>query len=201
MIPLFSKLRSGVMVKKPKRAIGETPMKKAAVITIIVFLFSLIYVAVVSAGGFGSARGVKTNKAGGVSGGMTRGFKGQNAAGGQARTFATDGQGNAAAGSASAVRGPNGGGGMRTGGFTRTSDGTVQHKSGTAVSGQAGTAMTQGSFSKDSSGDVNGERNTSVNSQAGNQYQGSTTYNSETGVSHSGKCYDANNNEIPCPSN
>ena len=165
-------------------------MKKIAIITIIVFLFSLVYVDVISAGGFGSARGVKTNKAGGVSGGMTRGFKGENASGGQARTFATDGQGNVAAGSASAVKGPNGGG-ARAGGFTRTSDGAVQHKSGMAVSGQAGTATTQGSFNKDSSDNVNGERSTSATSQAGNQYQGSTTYNSGTGVSHSGKCYDA----------
>jgi hypothetical protein len=38
-----------------------------------------------------------------------------------------------------------------------------------------------------------------TSSETGNQYQGSTTYSGETGIQHTGKCYDAQNNEIPCP--
>ena len=74
----------------------------------------------------------------------------------------------------------------------------IQHQSGAVATGQAGTVSTQESFKKDESGVGTGRNTTMTSSETGNQYQGSTTYNKETGIQHTGKCYDAQKNEIPC---
>jgi hypothetical protein len=113
----------------------------------------------------------------------------------------TDGQGNGAAASGGTVRGPNGGRAVRGSGTTVNADGTVNHQGGVAVQGQNGSAQSRGGFTRNADGTVQGGRSTTAtNSNTGNSYQGQTTYDSQTGVQHSGTCYDAAGNVIACPS-
>jgi len=174
-------------------------MRKTLVIASIVFVFCLWLAATARAQGAGRAGFIKKNSAGGVTAGSVSGAKGSLGATSRASGVVSDGQGNVAGGSTRAIRGPQGQVGVRAGGFTRSADGTVQHKSGAAVAGQKGYATTQGSVSKDSQGNVNGQRDTTVTSNSGAKYDGSTTYSSSSGISHSGTCYDASGNVVPCP--
>lgn len=177
----------------------EGTMKRTLLIFVLVFVFGIWLVESVQAQGAGRAGFVRKNSAGGVSAGRAGGFKGPNAASAHASSVATDGQGNAVGGSTRAFKGAGGQTGVRAGGFNRSSDGTIEHKSSAAVEGEKGYANTQRSFSKDSQGNVSGKTETNVNSKSGGNYQGSTTYETGSGVSHSGTCYDAGGNVVPCP--
>jgi hypothetical protein len=174
-------------------------MKKLAYSLMIVSMSVFVLSAFAGAQGFRSGGFMRQNGAGGISGGAARGFRTPQGGSGHAWGFSSDGQGNVAGGSARAFRGPNGRTGARSGGFTRSADGTINHRSGAAVSGQRGSIATRGSFSKDSSGNVSGSRNTTATSQSGAYYEGSTAFNSSSGVQHTGTCYDAAGNAVACP--
>jgi hypothetical protein len=168
------------------------------------------------------------NGEGGEAAGAVHAFKGPNGGayvGGH--VAATDGQGNAGVASAEAVRGPNGGKAARAGKTTRQADGTLTHQSGFKASGAKGTAQSGGGFTRNPDGTASGarttsaagtaggsynstrsfdktstgttaERDTTATNKAGDTYTGETTYNSQTGVTHSATCTDPSGTVIPC---
>lgn len=149
--------------------------------------------------GMGSRKVIHANQAGGVTGSAMRGVKGPNggaAVGG--RGVATDGQGNAAGGSGQAVKGPGGAMGARAGTWSRSADGSMQHQSGGAVSGAQGTASSSGSMSKGADGTVGGSRTTNAQANSGATYDGETTYDKDSGVTHSGTCTNAAGEVVAC---
>lgn len=149
----------------------------------------------------GGRRFIRENPAGGVTAGAARHHAGPNGAMASRRVLRTDGEGNAMATSGRVWQGANGGVGARAGVTTRSADGSVQHESGLAASSAKGSVTSQGGFTKDAEGNVVQSRNTTATSAAtGNSYQGNTSYNKDTGLTHSGTCYDAGGNVIACPS-
>ena len=145
---------------------------------------------------------VKTENAdGGVTTARGAAAKGQNGGGfARDRGTTTNGQGQATGGGATAVKGPNGGTGFRAGSYTADSSGNVNYQGGAAATGANGSASTSGGFSRSAGGGVIGARSTTATANNGNSYQGDTTYDSNSGVNHNHACYDANGNEIKCPS-
>lgn len=199
-ISILSDERAGNFSQMGERK-REPTMKKlilSFVIILVVVALALCTATYVLAGGAASGRFIRSNSAGGVSGGSARGFVGPESNGGHVRAFASDGQGNVAGGSVRGYKGPNGQTAVRGGEFTRSSDGSIQHKSGVTVSGEAGTVSSAGSYSRDASGNGSGQRSTTATSSTGAQYQGSTTYSSGT-LTHTGTCYDASGNPVSCP--
>jgi hypothetical protein len=149
--------------------------------------------------GFAGRKVIHPNQAGGVTGSAAHALRGPN--GGAAmgsHGFTTDGQGNAAGGSAQAFRGPGGAMGARAGSWTRSADGTLQHQSGGAISGAQGTASTYGSMTKGADGSLSGSRNTAVQANSGAGYQGETSYEKGSGITHTGTCTNAAGTVVPC---
>lgn len=143
----------------------------------------------------------RENPAGGTTAGINRHISGENGGLTQRRVIRSDGEGNGRVSSGGTFHGPNGAVGGRAGTTTFSSDGSAQHQSGMAVSGSQGSVKSTGSATVDANGNVTQSRDTSVtNATTGNSYQGSTSYNSSTGVTHSATCYDGSGNVIACPS-
>lgn len=144
----------------------------------------------------------RSNAAGGTADGSRRVVTGPN--GGTSasrRVIRSDGEGNATAGTGRVWTSPNGGVGGRAGHTTVGADGSVEHRSGVATSGAKGSVSSQGSSQRDADGNVTGARTTNAtNAATGNSYQGQTSYDKATGVSHSASCFDAAGNAIACPS-
>lgn len=147
-------------------------------------------------------RFTRPNAAGGTTAGAVTRHVGPNGgATTSRRVLRTDGEGNGMATGGRAWQTPNGGTGARAGATTHSADGSVQHKSGFATSGTRGSANSQGSLQRDADGNVTQSRSTNAtNATTGNSYQGNTSYDSTNGLSHSGSCFDAGGNSIPCPS-
>lgn len=143
----------------------------------------------------------RPNPAGGSTSGMTKHLSGGNGGGmTQRHVVRSDGEGNSRAVSGGAFHTPGGTSGARAGTTVQNADGSVQHKSGMTTSGTHGSASSTGSYTVDANGNVTQNRDTNMtNAATGNSYQGSTSYNSETGVTHSATCFDAGGNEISCP--
>lgn len=144
------------------------------------------------------------------------------------RAVTRDGQGNAGVVSGGAYRGPNGGTAARAGQTTRNADGSIDHQSGfRAQAANGGSATRSGQTSRDAAGNlthqanfsaqgpdggnvqssggytrtaagVNQSRTTTATGTKGNTYTGTTSYNPQTGLTHTGTCTDANGNTIPC---
>jgi len=166
------------------------------------FIFQLlVFVSIAEAGGRFHSRSVHQNRTGGTSYSSASGIRGPNGGSVRGRTFSTDGQGNMASGSAGVFHGPGGAFGVRASESTRTASGDVQHNSAMAIAGNAGSVQNQRSFDKNEDGTLAGSSETTINSKNGGSYQGSTSYDSQTGVAHTGTCTDAAGNIIPCPEN
>ena len=111
-----------------------------------------------------------------------------------------NGDGSYTAGNGQAFKTNNGGQFKRGSTTTYNPDGSVYHKGGLSGSNANGSVNSSGSATKDASGYVSGSRNTNAtNNVTGNSYNGSTTYNSNDGVTHTATCMDANGNVITCP--
>ncbi|MDY0012918.1 MAG: hypothetical protein RBS40_08520 [Rhodocyclaceae bacterium] len=148
----------------------------------------------------GGRRFIRDNPAGGVSAGAARHRSGENGRMAARRVVRTDGEGNGVATSGRAWETTAGGSGARGGVTARSADGSIQHNSGIASSGPKGSLNSQGSLNRDADGNVTQSRTTSAtNAATGNSYQGNTSYSQETGLSHSGTCFDASGATIPCP--
>jgi hypothetical protein len=173
-------------------------MRKYVMICVVLGSVMAIGLGAAYGQGFGGGHVTRKNAAGGVTSGGGRAIKGASGGYVGGHGVATDGQGNAAGGSAQAFKGPNGAMGARAGGFTRSADGSVQHKSGGAVSGAKGTASSSGSMTKDAGGNVSGSRDTTAKSTSGATYDGSTTYDKDTGVTHTSTCTNASGELVPC---
>jgi hypothetical protein len=104
----------------------------------------------------------------------------------------------AAATPAEAVRGPNSGKAIRAGTTVRKADGTVTHNSGFKASGANGGSLASTRSLDQTASGTTAERDTTATGKAGNTYTGETTYDSATGLTHSGTCTDAGGNVIPC---
>lgn len=154
----------------------------------------------VSAQADGGRRFIRDNPAGGVSAGAVGHRSGENGRMAARRVVRTDGEGNGVATSGRAWETTAGGRGARAGATTRSADGAIEHESGISSSGPRGSVTSQGSLSRDAEGSVTQSRSTSgTNAATGNSYQGSTSYSKETGLSHSGTCFDASGATMPCP--
>jgi len=145
--------------------------------------------------------GVVADPDGGYRGGRVAAARGQNGgAYARKRGFQTDGAGNGTVASGGVYRGPNGANGVtgaRAGTTTRNADGTVNHQSGIAASGAKGSVESSGGFTKTQDG-VTQSRTTAATGANGATYQGSTSYDKSSGLSHSSSCTDAAGNSIPC---
>lgn len=143
----------------------------------------------------------RDNPAGGQTAGVNRYRSGPNGGtAAQRRIVRTDGSGNTMVNSGGAFSGPNGAKGARGSSTVYGADGSVQHRSGMAASGSRGSVQTSGGYTKSADGTIDQNRNTSMtNATTGNSYQGNTSYNSATGVSRTGTCYNAAGAEMPCP--
>ena len=142
--------------------------------------------------------GVAANPDGGYSGGRAVAGRGPNGgAYARGRAFQTDGEGNGKVASGGAFRGPNGAVGARKGTTSRSTDGTVTHQGSMAASGARGSVESSGRFTKTPDG-VTQSRTTTATGANGATYQGSTSYDKTTGVTHSGSCTDAAGNTVPC---
>lgn len=147
-----------------------------------------------------SVRGMRDNQAGGVTAGSARSIDTEQGSAASEKAVVTDGQGNAAGEKAKVWKGKNSTG-AKTSATVKKSDGSVQHKRGMKVEGtQGGSATSTGSVTKDASGNISGERNTEATSKSGSTYQGETTGDSTSGITHTGKCFDPAGKEMPCPS-
>ncbi|WP_200248449.1 hypothetical protein [Thiococcus pfennigii] len=143
----------------------------------------------------------RENPAGGTTAGKIRNETGPE--GGkflQRRTIRTDGEGNAAAVTGGAFRTPEGAAGTRGGVTVRKDDGSIEHKSGAAVTGERGTLKSSGGVSVDAEGNVSGSRSTDIEGAKGGSFEGSTSYDKDSGLTRSQTCFDAGGNEVPCPS-
>lgn len=153
------------------------------------------------AGGRIKVSGATKNQEGGVTSVRGSAGKGQNGNSYvRARGTTTNGQGQASGGGATVVNGANGGSGYRAGSYTADNSGNVNYQGSAAASGANGSASTSGGFSRSAGGGIMGSRTTNATANNGNSYQGNTSYQSGSGVSHTQVCYDANGNEIKCPS-
>ena len=101
-------------------------------------------------------------------------------------------------GSGGVYRGPNGGTAVRAGQTTRSADGTISHQSGFAAQGAGGgSVQSSGGLTRSAAG-VNQSRATTATAANGNTYSGSTSYDPQTGLSHTATCTDAAGNAIAC---
>lgn len=142
--------------------------------------------------------GVVANADGGYTGGRVAAARGAN--GGEylrGRAFQTDGAGNGTVASGGAYRGPNGAQGAWTGTTSRLADGTVTHQSAMAASGAKGSVESSGGFTRTDEG-VTQSRTTTAIGANGASYQGSTSYDKETGLTHSGSCTNAAGASVSC---
>lgn len=175
-------------------------MNMKAMSTVLVGALAAIVLAVPVAEASGRIRGggVVANPDGGYSGGRAAAGRGANGGSyARGRAFQTDGQGNSTAASGGAFRGPNGASGARAGTTSRSADGTVTHQSGMAASGAKGSVESSGGYTKTQDG-VTQSRTTTATGANGTTYQGSTSYDKNTGLTHSGSCTDAAGNAVPC---
>ena len=114
------------------------------------------------------------------------------------RSVSRDGSGNATLRSGGVYRGPNGGTAVRAGQTTRSADGTISHQSGFAAQGAGGgSVQSSGGLTRSAAG-VNQSRATTATAANGNTYSGSTSYDPQTGLSHTATCTDAAGNAIAC---
>ena len=166
----------------------------------LVGAFAAILLAAPTAEASGRVRGggVAANPEGGYSGGRAVAGHGANGASyARGRAFQTDGQGNGKVASGGAFSGPNGASGARAGTTSRGADGTVTHQSGMAANGAKGSVESSGGYTKTQDG-VKQSRTTTATGANGTTYQGSTSYDKNTGLTHSGSCTDAAGNSAPC---
>lgn len=115
------------------------------------------------------------------------------------RGHTTNADGSVTAASGGAFRLNNGATGVRGSTTTVNPDGSATHQGGFATQGPRGSAESTGSATRNADGTYSGSRSTDVEAANGNGYSGSTTYDSSTGVSHSGSCHDATGATIACP--
>jgi hypothetical protein len=175
----------------------ENPMKYFVVAAAALFL---IHSVDASAEGRARVAGARANAQGGVTAGSAAAASGPNggrfARGG---AVSTDAEGNAVGGSAAAVQTANGGQAARAGAFQRNADGSGTRTGGFAASGTQGNIASTGSATRNADGSVSGLRQTSASAASGETYNGQTTYDSTSGISHTGTCTDANGNVVTCP--
>ena len=171
-------------------------IKVPTILTIAALSLSLA--TVVDAGGRVKARGTTTNQSGGVSTASASAGKNSQGAFARARGSSTDGQGNASGGGGTAVKGQSGMAG-RAGSYTASNSGDVKYHGSAAASGANGTAATSGGFSRSQGGGVKGARSTSATANNGSSYQGTTAYDSGSGISHTQTCYNAQGVQVTCP--
>lgn len=107
--------------------------------------------------------------------------------------------GSTTAASGGAIRLNNGAAAVRGATTTVNPDGSASRRSGFAASGTKGTVTSQGSASRSADGYADGSRTTTATAANGNSYTGTTSYNSSTGLTHSGTCRDASGASIACP--
>lgn len=142
--------------------------------------------------------GVVANPEGGFSGGRAVAARGPNGgAYARGRAVQTDGMGNGTVASGRAFRGPDGATGARTGTTSRSDDGTVTHQGRLAANGAKGSVESSGGFTKTEDG-ITQSRTTTATGANGGSYQGSTSYDKNTGLTHSASCTDASGNSVPC---
>jgi hypothetical protein len=129
-------------------------------------------------------------------------LRGSNGAAGRRGGIQADGQGNAVGGRQRAVATESGAAGASSRGFRRSSDGSLNAGSQANARGaNGGTAQTSSSFSRSADGTASGERSTSVtNANTGVTYDGSASYDKESGFSRSGSCRDASGTTVSCGS-
>ncbi|MFT3847413.1 MAG: hypothetical protein QM739_01675 [Propionivibrio sp.] len=142
--------------------------------------------------------GVVANVDGGYTGGRFVAAHGAN--GGEyvrGHALRTDGAGNGTITGGSAFRGPNGARGARAGTTTRLADGGVAHQSAMAASGVKGSVESKGGFTRTDEG-VTQSRTTTATGAGGASYQGSTSYDKDTGLTHSASCANAAGDGVPC---
>lgn len=168
----------------------------------------------------------KANSAGGTTKMQGAAFAGSAGAGARGAQVSTDADGKVTGVSSGGAAGVYGVGvGARASSTTVDSEtGTATRNSGAGAVGKYGAAATSASTTVNADGTVSGARNveagntsgdtlksdinyqtgsgvasdTEVKSHSGNSYQGSTTATKE-GVQHSGGCFDATGDSIPCP--
>jgi len=147
----------------------------------------------------GRLGGWRQNWAGGVTGGSVHNWTGPN--GGTAtgvRGGWTNGDGDGVFGSRGCVSGA-AGQGCRAG-VTTFDNGTVNHQSGFVAQGaNGGSATSRGGFTRNADGTSAGARATDIIGPNGGSYAGQTTWDSQTGVTHTATCMDAYGKTVPCP--
>ena len=146
----------------------------------------------------GGARFHHENSAGGITAGATH--AGTNADGSFANGHGvvTDGSGDSAAASGGKISTATGSA-ERAGKTTFAADGSVNHASGFSASGTQGSVNSQGSATKSADGSITQSRNTEATAANGTSYQGTTGYNKNTGVTHTGTCTNAGGEAVSCP--
>jgi len=108
--------------------------------------------------------------------------------------------GSVTAGSAGAIRTPMGGRAVRGSTTTVNPDGSATRRGGFAAQGAQGGAVTsQGSSTLNADGTYSGSRTTNATGPQGQTYQGTTTYDSQNGVTRTTTCTDVTGAVIPCP--
>jgi len=109
-----------------------------------------------------------------------------------------DGSGNATLRSGGVYRGPGGGTAARSGQTSRSADGTLSHQSGFAAQGAGGgSVQSSGGLTRSADG-VNQSSTTTATAANGNTYSGSTSYDPQSGLSHTATCTDAAGQVIAC---
>ncbi len=108
--------------------------------------------------------------------------------------------GSVTSGSAGAIRTPQGARAVRGSTTTVNPDGSATRRSGFAAqSAQGGVVTSQGSSTLNADGTYSGARSTEATGPEGATYQGTTTYNPETGVVRSATCTDPTGAVVACP--
>lgn len=130
--------------------------------------------------------------------GMVGAGASQNGAYVRGRGSVNNSDGSVTYGSGGAIAGVNGGGGVRGSTTNVNPDGSVSRNSVAAAAGVNGGVSTQGSTNRNSDGTWSGSRNTQAVGAQGSTYQGSTTYDQETGLSRSGTCTNPSGVVVPC---
>jgi len=138
------------------------------------------------------------NPAGGITAGAKHSGSGANGSYANGHTVVTDGAGNGDAKSSGEMTTANGGTAARSGKTSVASDGSASHDSSFSASGAQGSIDSQGSASKASDGTISQSRTTNA-AGANGSYQGTTSYNSGTGVSHTATCTNASGQTVSCP--
>jgi len=114
------------------------------------------------------------------------------------RTTQTDGTGNVSTSGGTVFRGRNGATGARAGTTSRSADGSINHQGGFTATGAAGGHIqSEDNVTRNADG-INSNRSTTVTGANGTTYQGTTSYNRDSGFTHSGSCTDASGNAVSC---